>query len=395
MPSANRDGTGNRPTLYMMRGHKMKKTFFLLMTLFIMHMFTNEIYAQGLDATIREASSYLNERIPFKSKVVILNVESTSDALSDYIIEELVANAVNDGNFTVVDRKQLADIQAELNFQLSGEVADNQAVAIGQKFGAQTIVSGRVSPMGENYRISVRALSVESATIQAQFNKNIPADPTISALMKVPNTPRTTVPTNTTTTTRPTTSTPPTTVITPPPPTKEYKICDIGPAGGYIFYDKGSYSNGWRYLEAAPASSEYKAEFGLYNKLGSGMVNNIICSGTNTGIGSGKANTATIIRLLNANEETSRAAQICEALSINGYSDWFLPSKDELQLMFQNLHENGYGKFLSKEYMSSSLEYPNGSFYRYQPDAFYEQYKMYPWGDRTKATFTIRAIRAF
>ena len=32
-----------------------------------------------------------------------------------------------------------------------------------------------------------------------------------------------------------------------------YSIGDIGPAGGYIFYDKGYYSDGWRYLEAAPA----------------------------------------------------------------------------------------------------------------------------------------------
>ncbi|MDR2632603.1 MAG: hypothetical protein LBC51_03150 [Treponema sp.] len=25
-----------------------------------------------------------------------------------------------------------------------------------------------------------------------------------------------------------------------------------GPAGGYVFYDKGTYAEGWRYLECAP-----------------------------------------------------------------------------------------------------------------------------------------------
>ena len=33
----------------------------------------------------------------------------------------------------------------------------------------------------------------------------------------------------------------------------DYKVGDEGPAGGIIFYDKGEYSDGWRYLEAAPA----------------------------------------------------------------------------------------------------------------------------------------------
>ena len=32
----------------------------------------------------------------------------------------------------------------------------------------------------------------------------------------------------------------------------------IGPAGGYVFYDKGYYSDGWRYLEASPEVFETK-----------------------------------------------------------------------------------------------------------------------------------------
>jgi hypothetical protein len=37
-----------------------------------------------------------------------------------------------------------------------------------------------------------------------------------------------------------------------------YAIGETGPAGGLIFYDKGDNSDGWRYLEAAPASTEVK-----------------------------------------------------------------------------------------------------------------------------------------
>ena len=35
-----------------------------------------------------------------------------------------------------------------------------------------------------------------------------------------------------------------------------YMLQDTGPGGGIIFFDKGSYSDGWRYLEAAPKSTK-------------------------------------------------------------------------------------------------------------------------------------------
>jgi curli biogenesis system outer membrane secretion channel CsgG len=87
-----------------------------------------------LDIAIRDASDYLNNNIPAHSRIVILNIQSESAALSDYIIDELIANAVNDRNFEVVDRHRLDLIRAEQDFQWSGEVADTLALEIGKFF---------------------------------------------------------------------------------------------------------------------------------------------------------------------------------------------------------------------------------------------------------------------
>ena len=126
-----------------------------------------------LDIAIRDASDYLNDNIHKGSKIVILNVESNSANLSEYVIDELIANAVNDKNFSVVDRRQLEAIQSEQKFQMSGAVDDKDALAIGKFFGAQTIISGAMREIGSRYRLTIRALSVQTAQVQGQYNRNM------------------------------------------------------------------------------------------------------------------------------------------------------------------------------------------------------------------------------
>jgi len=136
-----------------------------------------------LSRAIRHVSDYLNGTIPGGSMVVFMNVQSDSEPLSDFIIDELLANAVNDRVFTVVDRQQLDVIRTEQNLQLSGEVDDETALSVGRFLGAQTIVSGRISSLGGHYRLTIRALEVETARLQGQYNQNIGTVVTISALM--------------------------------------------------------------------------------------------------------------------------------------------------------------------------------------------------------------------
>jgi hypothetical protein len=70
-----------------------------------------------------------------------------------------------------------------------------------------------------------------------------------------------------------------------------------------------------------------------------------------TAIGTGAGNTAMIVAYCS---QSGIAARICSALVLNGYSDWFLPSKDELNLMYQNLNQAGLGSFANDWYWSST-----------------------------------------
>jgi len=142
--------------------------------------------ASGLDElsrAIRHVSDYLNDTIPRGNMAVFMNIQSDFEQLSDFIIDELLANAVNDRVFTVVDRQQLDVIRAEQNLQLSGEVDDETALSVGRFLGAQMIVSGRISSLGGHYRLTIRALEVETARLQGQYNQNIGTVATIGALM--------------------------------------------------------------------------------------------------------------------------------------------------------------------------------------------------------------------
>jgi hypothetical protein len=307
-----------------------------------------------LDSAIREASTYFNGRIPEGSKVVFLNMRSDYPDLSEYILSILSENAVNDGTFSVVDRQQLDMIRAELNFQMSGEVSDESAQNIGRMMGAEGIVSGTINKIGPLYRVQVKAIEVETAGVQGQWSKNIPdSSELVTALAErfVPATAAQSV-TRVTVPTAPTpaasTSTAVSVVESPEeeavPVFKTYKVGDTGPAGGLIFYDKGNSSGGWRYLEAAPFDLG-NAEWGLRG-------NNI--GGTLTYPGSGKQNTELLLTALSQANESNRAAQICADFELNDYDDWYLPSKDELNMLFTNLKTKKLGGFSDVDYWSSS-----------------------------------------
>jgi hypothetical protein len=138
-----------------------------------------------------------------------------------------------------------------------------------------------------------------------------------------------------------------------------YTLGSTGPAGGIVFYDKGSHSGSpsWRYLEVSP----YDNSSGIcWCNTISGHVD---CESNE--IGSGKKNTENIVNAFGAGDY---AASLCKAFILNGYTDWFLPSIYELDALFGYFSSAGLSESLQGTYWSSSvllqyLDYPRYYYY--------------------------------
>lgn len=139
----------------------------------------------------------------------------------------------------------------------------------------------------------------------------------------------------------------------------------LGAAGGFIFYDKGYYSDGWRYLEAAPEDVITTACWGFENIVVSGALS--------SKIGGGEQNTRALVTAQTAHsflpgcETKNTAAMICEAYSWSGYSDWFIPSFEEMNLLINNLYAQGKGQFSAFDYYWTSTALSGNTAYAVIP----------------------------
>jgi len=137
----------------------------------------------NLDKAISEAAVRIDERVDARSKIALLNFSSPTEQFSSYVLDELTANLLDSGKLTIVDRKEVDLIRGEFNFQFSGEVGDDSMQELGRMLGAQAIVSGSLTEIGNAYRIVIRVLNVQSAAVIAQYRSDINNDSRVKALL--------------------------------------------------------------------------------------------------------------------------------------------------------------------------------------------------------------------
>ena len=120
-----------------------------------------------------------------------------------------------------------------------------------------------------------------------------------------------------------------------------YTVGSVGPSGGVIVYDQGTVLNGWRYLEASPYENGADNGMGCYTTP---------ITGTSAAIGFGLENTLRWIAAGCNGDFISTARNF----TLSGNKDWFIPSKGEVNLMYQNLKLNNLGNLENQAYWSST-----------------------------------------
>ena len=146
-------------------------------------------------------------------------------------------------------------------------------------------------------------------------------------------------------------------------------------AGGIIFYLDGTGCSG---LVAAPTDLSTAAEWGCFGAL--------IAGADGTAIGTGYQNT---IDIEAGCVTAGTAADICA-----NYTDWFLPSKDELNLMYENIGQGNVlglgnvGGFANYFYWSST---EGGFNYAWAQSFYVGNQNIYVKG----SNYYVRSVRSF
>ena len=156
--------------------------------------------------------------------------------------------------------------------------------------------------------------------------------------------------------------------------------------GGFIFYILKEGDNGY---EAGQTQGLIAAPTDLPNAEWGCMGQNI--TGTSSAIGTGEANTA---KILDGCITSDIAAERCNSLTIGEYSDWYLPSKDELKEMYDALANTNdkkrtYNFGEGGPYWSSTQSNPRNAWRIYFHSGGESAL------DKDHDTFQVRAVRSF
>ena len=307
-----------------------------------------------------------------KPVIVITPVDlyDVDEKSGDLLFRRIQSEFVNTYRFSVVDRGALSKILAEKEFQDNSDWSSPEKVArLKEAFNAQYIVTSVIESYDDMLSVTINIIDVNTTQIVASENSN---EKSVKDLMsgKLKNLVIRV-----------------SSKVQTDSAQSSYIIGGMGEGGGIVFY----YSKeGFPVYNADGSSSTFhylECSYDVLGKVKWGEEGDI---DTKEGIGYGKLNTQTI-----SDANTSRTASTCAAKLCLSFSTmntragiWWLPSKDELNLIYENLVMQGFieGK---DDFWSSSSE---SSHYAYKQYFRSSEYSYYTYRD---STYSVRAIRAF
>lgn len=267
-----------------------------------------------------------------------------ADIVTDFVYDALYRYGSD--SYRIISRQSREAILSEHEFSMSGFCDDAScALEVGRYLSADYVVIGSFTKFGSKYYLSLQLVDVNTTEVSGSAREGaddldgIAANAVDACVAGVFGGRRAA--------TRPTAAAPePEPEETEPEgPPADLKVGDLY-GGGIVFYLDGKGGG----LVVAETDQSTGVSWGpMFKEVG----------GTRADIGAGEANTERIVNVLGSNRGNAYAAKVCYDLVLNGYDDWFLPSKEELRLMNKTLHYPDYiGNFAREVYWSST---ENGS----------------------------------
>jgi len=322
------------------------------------------------------------EQEPQKTVAVVVPFDSSGVPQEevDVVYRMFLSEFVRTGKCSVADRDSFDKIKAQQNFQLSDWSSNDKVAKLGEALNANVVVTGQMMKFRMQVMFIVQILDVNTTKIISSADERVgdvdelfgkfPA--MCRELTKNIAKPQNAAAVN-------------------------YDIGDFGPGGGYVFY----YSEAGFPVYDSDNSSPVICHYLECSPVELGSITWCPCGNkkwcninTMDGVGAGKLNTAHIV---NYTHEKSLIPSNCAAYACSRYftgttkeGEWYLPSKLELDLIYENLRKSE--KIVSDAWHWSSSQ---GNDNIALDQRFSDGYQGYSHGSDKFNSCVVRAVRAF
>ncbi|MEN6375980.1 MAG: FlgO family outer membrane protein [Smithella sp.] len=149
---------------------------------------TSSLYAYEREIGILAstlATSIKNHGKKVIAVVDFTDLEGNTNELGRFVAEELAGDLINTNKgFDVVDRNHLKSLLAENKLSMSGLVDPGSVKKLGRIAGADALVTGSLTPLGDSVRISCKAIDMSTAKVMGVAKGYIAKTAAIANLLK-------------------------------------------------------------------------------------------------------------------------------------------------------------------------------------------------------------------
>jgi TolB-like protein len=169
----------------------MQRICFTLFSIILL-MLIQVTSAEAYEMEIEQLSNTIAKQISKSSRkhlqrvavVDFTDLQGNVTELGRFIAEELSINlARSEKQFEIIDRTHLKSLLEEHKFSMSGLVDPQKAKKIGKIAGVDAIVTGKLTPFGDNVRVSCTVISTTTAKTLAAGKTSIAKTRTIEQLL--------------------------------------------------------------------------------------------------------------------------------------------------------------------------------------------------------------------